>query len=205
LLHLDCLTVTGRTVAENLSDPAPPAPDGEVVRRRGRPIHVDGGIAVLRGSLAPKGAVVKVAGIDVDHFAGPARVFDGEDGAIEAYRSALDISASYADAQYNLAYALLQTSRRDQAMAILRPLVSAHPTHAQAQYQLGKTLLDMDETKEAIPHLEAAAQANPDLDYVHYQLQMAYRKAGRGTDADREARLYREIKDRKRAASPTAH
>jgi dihydroxy-acid dehydratase len=84
LLHGDCMTVTGRTVAENLADAEPPRPDGEVVRPVDRPIHVDGGIAVLRGSLAPQGAVVKVAGIDVDRFEGRARVFDGEDGAMAA-------------------------------------------------------------------------------------------------------------------------
>jgi dihydroxy-acid dehydratase len=84
LLHGDCLTVTGRTVAENLAADPPGPPDGEVVRRRGRPIHPDGGIAILRGSLAPSGAVVKVAGIDTARFEGTARVFDGEEGAMEA-------------------------------------------------------------------------------------------------------------------------
>ena len=84
LLHGDCLTVTGETMAENLEALDPPAPDGEVVHPLGTPIHQVGGIAVLTGSLAPKGSVVKVAGIDVDRFEGPARVFDGEDGAMEA-------------------------------------------------------------------------------------------------------------------------
>jgi dihydroxy-acid dehydratase len=84
LLHGDCLTVTGKTVAENMRDIDPPAPDGEVVHRLDYPIHDIGGIAVLGGSLAPKGAVVKVAGITFDRFEGPARVFDGEDGAMEA-------------------------------------------------------------------------------------------------------------------------
>ncbi|MDQ4069522.1 MAG: dihydroxy-acid dehydratase, partial [Actinomycetota bacterium] len=84
VLHGDCLTVTGRTVAENLDRLQPPPPDGSVVQPVMAPIHADGGIAVLRGSLAPEGAVVKVAGIDQDHFEGPARVFDGEDGAMEA-------------------------------------------------------------------------------------------------------------------------
>ncbi len=87
LLHGDCLTVTGRTMAENLEALAPPAPDGTVVHPMSNPIHVDGGIAVLRGSLAPQGAVVKVAGIDQDHFDGVARVFDGEDRAMEAILS----------------------------------------------------------------------------------------------------------------------
>jgi dihydroxy-acid dehydratase len=84
LLHGDCLTVTGRTMAENLAELDPPAPDGAVVRPLSNPIHADGGIAVLTGSLAPKGAVVKVAGIDHLTFEGTARVFDGEDGAMEA-------------------------------------------------------------------------------------------------------------------------
>jgi dihydroxy-acid dehydratase len=84
LLHGDCLTVTGRTVAENLDALSPPAPDGEVIHPLTRPIHLDGGIAVLTGSLAPKGSVVKVAGIDTPVFSGTARVFDGEQGALDA-------------------------------------------------------------------------------------------------------------------------
>ena len=87
LLHGDEVTVTGRTMAENLAALDPPAPDGEVVHRFDDPIHDIGGIAVLTGSLAPSGAVVKVAGIDVDSFEGPARVFDGEDAAMEVVLS----------------------------------------------------------------------------------------------------------------------
>jgi dihydroxy-acid dehydratase len=84
VLHGDCLTVTGRTVADNLDVLAPAGPDGQVVRPVGQPLHRDGGLAILRGSLAPEGAVVKVAGIDQDRFEGTARVFDGEDQAMEA-------------------------------------------------------------------------------------------------------------------------
>ena len=84
LLHGDCLTVTGRTVAENLAGLDPPGPDGDVVHPLSAPIHAQGGIAVLRGSLAPQGAVVKVAGIDTPRFEGRARVFDGEELAMEA-------------------------------------------------------------------------------------------------------------------------
>jgi dihydroxy-acid dehydratase len=85
LLRGECLTVTGKTMAENLAALDPPAPDGSVVRLFREPIHAEGGIAILRGSLAPEGAVVKVAGIDGDlAFAGPARVFDGEGAAMEA-------------------------------------------------------------------------------------------------------------------------
>ena len=84
LLHGDCLTVTGKTVAENLEAIDPPRPDGAVVHPLTDPLHAVGGLAVLTGSLAPKGSVVKVAGIDVDSFEGPARVFDGEAAAMEA-------------------------------------------------------------------------------------------------------------------------
>jgi dihydroxy-acid dehydratase len=85
VLHGECLTVTGGTMAENLAAVDPPAPDGEVVRRYADPIRASGGIAMLEGSLAPKGAVVKVAGIDGElSFSGPARVFDGEVAALDA-------------------------------------------------------------------------------------------------------------------------
>jgi dihydroxy-acid dehydratase len=84
LLHGDCLTVTGRTMAENISLLSPPAPDGDVIHLLSAPIHASGGIAILKGSLAPEGSVVKVAGLDVERFEGTARVFDGEDAAMEA-------------------------------------------------------------------------------------------------------------------------
>ncbi len=84
LLHGDCMTVTGRTVAENLAALDPPAPDGSVVHPLSDPIHAQGGLAVLTGSLAPKGSVVKVAGLDELRFDGRARVFDGEELAMDA-------------------------------------------------------------------------------------------------------------------------
>ncbi|MBB1033359.1 dihydroxy-acid dehydratase [Dietzia sp. CQ4] len=84
LLHGDCLTVTGRTVAENLADIAPPDPDGLVLRAMSEPIHPTGGITILHGSLAPEGAVVKSAGFDSDVFEGTARVFERERSAMDA-------------------------------------------------------------------------------------------------------------------------
>ncbi|HST47902.1 dihydroxy-acid dehydratase [Jatrophihabitans sp.] len=84
LLHGDALTVTGRTLAENLALLAPPAPDGEVIRPLASPLHRTGGITILHGSLAPEGAVVKTAGFDTDVFDGTARVFDREQAAMEA-------------------------------------------------------------------------------------------------------------------------
>ena len=84
LLHGDEITVTGKTMAENLALLDPPGPDGDVIHGLDDPLHDIGGIAVLTGSLAPNGAVLKVAGIDFDHFEGRARVFDGEDAAMDA-------------------------------------------------------------------------------------------------------------------------
>jgi dihydroxy-acid dehydratase len=86
LLHGDVLTVTGKTMAENLAEIDPPAPDGVVVYPLDRPIDVEGGINVLTGSLAPRGSVVKVAGLSHEQrtFEGPARVFDGEEFAMQA-------------------------------------------------------------------------------------------------------------------------
>jgi len=86
LFHGDVMTCTGKTMAENLADLNPPPPDNDVIRTVRAPIHAEGGINILSGSLAPNGAVVKVAGLSHDQksFEGTARVFDGEDGAMAA-------------------------------------------------------------------------------------------------------------------------
>ncbi|CAM5725778.1 dihydroxy-acid dehydratase [Mycolicibacterium aubagnense] len=84
LLHGDCLTVTGETMAENLAHIAPPDPDGKVLRAMNNPIHPTGGITILHGSLAPEGAVVKSAGFESDVFEGTARVFERERAALDA-------------------------------------------------------------------------------------------------------------------------
>ena len=84
LLHGDCLTVTGKTIAENLADSNPPPPDGRVLRPFTQPIATTGGITILSGSMAPEGAVVKNAGVAVDIFEGAARVFEREQSAMAA-------------------------------------------------------------------------------------------------------------------------
>ena len=84
LLHGDVLTVTGRTMAENLAEIAPPDLDGTIVHAMDNPIHKTGGLTILRGSLSPEGAVVKSAGFDADVFEGTARVFDRERAAMDA-------------------------------------------------------------------------------------------------------------------------
>ena len=84
LIHGDALTVTGKTMAENLASINPPDPDGKIIRAIGNPIHKTGGISILRGSLAPEGAVVKTAGFDLENFTGPARVYERERAAMDA-------------------------------------------------------------------------------------------------------------------------
>jgi len=84
LMHGDCLTVTGRTMVENLRAISPPDIDGDIIRTLADPIHASGGLVVLRGTLAPDGAVVKSAGFESDVFEGTARVFDGERVAMDA-------------------------------------------------------------------------------------------------------------------------
>ena len=84
LIHGDALTVTGKTVAENLAEINPQPLDGEVIRTLDNPIHPTGGIKILHGSFAPEGAVVKTAGFDLDVFEGPARVFERERAAMDA-------------------------------------------------------------------------------------------------------------------------
>ena len=84
LLHGDCLTVTGKTMAENLKDIRPPDPDGEILKAVKDPMSVGGGITILNGSLTPEGAVCKTAGIGVDLFEGPAKVFEREQAAMDA-------------------------------------------------------------------------------------------------------------------------
>ncbi len=83
-LHGDTLTVTGKTMAENLADINPPIADGDVLHSSSAPLSTDIGISILAGSLAPEGAVCKTAGIGIESFEGPARVFEREQAAMDA-------------------------------------------------------------------------------------------------------------------------
>ncbi|HJQ43380.1 MAG TPA: dihydroxy-acid dehydratase [Jatrophihabitantaceae bacterium] len=84
LLHGQTMTVTGKTMAENLAAISPPDPDGKIIHAMSNPIHRTGGLTILHGSLAPEGAVVKSAGLDFEVFEGTARVFDREQAAMDA-------------------------------------------------------------------------------------------------------------------------
>ncbi|MEY4734848.1 MAG: hypothetical protein RL428_183 [Actinomycetota bacterium] len=83
-LHGDCLTVTGKTMAENLAEINPPLADGAVLHPIAKPVSTDVGITILGGSLATEGAVCKTAGIGIESFEGPARVFEREQAAMDA-------------------------------------------------------------------------------------------------------------------------
>ncbi len=100
LMHGDCLTVTGKTMRENLEALAPAGLDGEVLRPLDRPIHATGGLTILRGSLAPDGAVVKSAGFDDSTFTGTARVFDGERAAMDALEQGLVVAGDVVVIRY---------------------------------------------------------------------------------------------------------
>ncbi len=121
--------------------------------------------------------------------------------AIPELQAELAITPNDPDIQFNLAYALLETSQKDKATELLRKITTQFPEYPEAQYQLGKTLLEDGKLEEAISHLEVAARLDKDSDYIHYQLQSAYRRVGRKEDADREAQIYKDIKNRKREAA----
>lgn len=126
--------------------------------------------------------------------------------AIPELRAELALNPKDIDAQYDLAFALLETSERKEAMNLLQSVLAANPNYTQAQYQLGKVLLEEGKTEAAIEHLEAATRLNPSDDFAHYQLQVAYRRAGRVADADRELQKYKELKTVKREdASHVVH
>ena len=92
LIHGDCMTVTGKTMAENLEDIKSPDPDGVILHAVNNPVGGVGGITILNGTLAPEGAVCKSAGIPVDVFEGPAKVFERERAAMDALENG-DIQA----------------------------------------------------------------------------------------------------------------
>jgi dihydroxy-acid dehydratase len=84
LLHGDCMTITGRTVAENLKDVPPPGADQDVIRPISNPMYAEGHLAILKGNLSPEGCVAKITGLKNPQITGPARVFDDEQSALAA-------------------------------------------------------------------------------------------------------------------------
>lgn len=119
------------------------------------------------------------------------------------FRQELLLNPSDERAKYHLAYVLLERKQQTaEAQALLRDVIAARPGYADARYQLGKSLVEQGVVAEAIEHLESAARIDPSRDYIHYQLSIAYRRAARNADAERELQLYRELKASNRRREP---
>jgi dihydroxy-acid dehydratase len=85
LLHGDCMTITGKTIAETLKDiPSVPRADQDVIKTLANPIYAQGHLAILKGNISPEGCVAKITGLKNPSITGPARVFDSEDDAMAA-------------------------------------------------------------------------------------------------------------------------
>jgi tetratricopeptide (TPR) repeat protein len=119
--------------------------------------------------------------------------------AAQEFRRELELDPSNADAEFHLAFVLLQQSQNEEARDWLGKVLANKPEHPEANYELGKELVRNGKLAQAIPYLEAASRLKPDFEAVHYQLQAAYRGVGRREDADREAKIYRDMKAKSRA------
>ncbi len=125
--------------------------------------------------------------------------------AEQEFRRELRLNPSDELSKYHLAYVLLELKQQTaEAVTLLREAIAARPDYADARYRLGKTLTEQGDVAGAIEHLEAAARAEPSKDYIRYQLSIAYRRASRATDADRELQLYKELKAASREQPPGA-
>lgn len=132
-----------------------------------------------------------IAGLALIHQDRPAE-------AAQEFRAELQLDPENAEAQFHLAFVLLQLSQNEEATQWLRSVLAQSPEHPEANYELGKELMSEGRSGEAIPYLEEAARLKPQFEPVHYQLQSAYRAAGRKEEADHEARVYRELKAKSR-------
>jgi tetratricopeptide (TPR) repeat protein len=133
------------------------------------------------------------------YLAGVALIRQGSPAdAVQELRTALQLDPSNAASKYHLAFALIQLEKKDEALVLLQDVLRQDPNYADAYYQLGKLQLEGGETKGAISSLEAGTKSNPDGDYIHYQLALAYRRDSRAEDADREMKVYQQLKNRHR-------
>ncbi|HEX8370901.1 MAG TPA: tetratricopeptide repeat protein [Pyrinomonadaceae bacterium] len=125
------------------------------------------------------------------------------DEAEKEFRQELVLNPADESAKYHLAYILLERKTRiDEALSLLKEAIAARYDYADARYQLGKALIEKGELNEAVEQLEIAATLEPKKDYIRYQLSIAYRRAARPIDADRELKLYRELKAANRSETP---
>ena len=132
----------------------------------------------------------------VNYFIGQSLIrLNRFDEAEEYFQKELEINPADESSKYHLALTLIERKvRTDEAMKLLNEAIALRPDYADAHYQLGKIYSENGETEKAIQELEAAANSGAKKDYVHYQLSIAYRKASRKEDADRELKLYQELK-----------
>ena len=120
------------------------------------------------------------------------------------FRHELQLNPSDESSKYHLAYTLLERKTNlDEALSLLREAIAARYDYADARYQLGKILIEKGEINEAINELETAANIDPKKDYIHYQLSIAYRRVSRLADAERELKLFRELKAENRSEMPS--
>jgi len=127
------------------------------------------------------------------------------DEAEKAFVRELELNPADALSKYHLALTLIERKiEPEKSIAILEEAIGLKSDYADARYQLGKIYLERGETQKAVEQLEAAASSDPNKDFIHYQLSIAYRKASRRDDADRELKRYQELKaaNRKNADSP---
>jgi tetratricopeptide (TPR) repeat protein len=129
------------------------------------------------------------------------------DEAEQEFRQELTLNPADEVAKYHLAYVLLESKQKTaEAVSLLKEAIAARPAYADARYRLGKALSEQGDVAGAIEHLEAAARAEPAKDYIRYQLSIAYRRAARPADAERELQLYKDLKasSRSRESQPGA-
>lgn len=125
------------------------------------------------------------------------------DEAEKEFREELVINPADASSKYHLAFTMIERKvKTDDAIALLNDAVALRPDYAEALYQLGKIYLEMGETEKAIDNLERAANSQKGKDYVHYQLSLAYRRASRVADADRQLKIYRDLREANRTPGP---
>lgn len=142
--------------------------------------------------------------LKVHYYAGQTLIrLNRLEDAEKEFRQELRLNPSDETSKYHLAYTLLERKTNvDEALSLLREAIASRYDYADARYQLGKTLIEKGEVKEAIDQLETAANIDPKKDYIHYQLSIAYRRAARLPDAERELKLFRELKAENRGETP---
>ncbi len=118
--------------------------------------------------------------------------------AADEFRKSLNLKPGDIRTKYHLAFALIAIQKNEEASALLKEVVRQDPAYVDAYYELGKLQLDQGDAKAAIASLETGAKLGPDRDYIHYQLAMAYRRDSRISDAERELKVYKGLKDQHR-------